>query len=164
MKDKDTPMGLWIIIGLSALSALHGPYIWYFENEPAVVGFGGLLLGLLIGLGLYKRLNFVRIMFIILTFLALIPDLIWMSVVTNPLLTREDFLYGVLPKIFGILLGLCLIFYLTMPKIKILFGRETHQTSNYNRPYFFVGMSLFIVLLYCFGRSGLWAKLLFLGT
>lgn len=158
--QQKTPIGLWIIIGLNMLSALYGPYAWYFKNEDIVFSFGIFLLGLIFALGLFMRLNFFRVIGIITYFLTIPMDIVWMSAVINPMLTQEDFLYGVLPKALGTLLSLWMIFYLTMPKIKILFGRETAQTSNYKRPYFFLGMGIFILLLCFFARSGDFARIL----
>lgn len=158
--QQKIPIGLWIIIGLNMLSALYGPYGWYFNNEDPVFGFGSFLLGLIFALGLFMRLNFFRVIGIITYFLTVSVDIFWMSVVINPMLTQEDFLYGVLPKFLGTFLNVWMIFYLTMPKIKILFGRETYKTSNYKRPYFFLGMGIFILLLCFFARSGDLARIL----
>ncbi len=162
MEQEKTPIGLWVIIGSLILGGLYGLYDWYYEityQLPLVV-LGILFLCLLIALGLYKKHNFARIIVIILTFLMLVPDIIWLGLVTNPFLTTEDFFYGVLPKTLGIVFNVWIIFYLTMPKTKTLFGSKTSRTSNYRRPYFFLGMSVFIFILYHHIHSGHFFELL----
>ena len=158
--QQKIPIGLWIIIGLNMLGALYGPYGWYFNNEDPVFGFGSFLLGLIFALGLFMRLNFFRVVGIITYFLTISVDIFWMSAVINPMLTQEDFLYGVLPKFLGTFFSVWIIFYLTMPKTKALFGKKTTKTENYKRPYFFLGMGIFIFGLFYFIHSGHFLKLL----
>ncbi len=162
MEQEKTPIGLLFIIGTLILAGLYTPYALYFEvnYQLPIVALCSLFLCLLIALGLYKRRNFVRIILIALTFLLLLPDIVWLGLVTNPFLTTEDLLYGVLPKVLGILFNVWVIFYLTSPKIKTLFGKETSQTSNYKRPYFFLGMGIFICGLFYHIHSGHFLKLL----
>ena len=160
MTKDTTPIGLWIIIALFVIGGLYGPYGWYFEDDAATLSILTLLFGWLFSFGLFKRLNFVRILTIIIVFIPIPLDIVWLSVVNNPFMEKEVFLYNAVPKIFSLLLSLWMIFYLTMPSIKTLFGKATNQTSDYNRPYFFIGSAILISCFVYFILSGHFARVL----
>ncbi len=142
---KNTPLGLRLVLLVLLMNAgLLGYNVAAdFEKDQATALFYAAL-SILLAIGMFKRLNFVRVtsivIFVIAFIVKLLPIIIFSKVVMQNPLTGSDVTIELMIKSIKLAVTFGLLDYLTAPDTRIYFKQEVTIKDRARRPLFYFGM------------------------
>ncbi len=142
---KETPIGLWLVIGVMLAWAAFNIYEFMTGRQPSQMTLAlYVTTAIVLAYGLFERLNFVRvtsICILLVTFvIQLFPVIIFSKVLIDNPMANNDVTLRLIFKSFMLAVNFGLLDYLTSPDTRIYFKQEVTITDRARRPLFYFGM------------------------